>query len=74
MSAPLVTRSGRTVKKPERFSPNERPVDDFKDDEYDSEDPNGEDSESESDFDEEEEDDGYESSFIDDEEEEEETS
>jgi len=65
----MVTRSGRVVKKPERFSPAEKPVDDFKDDEYDSEDPNGE--ASESDYNEEsDEDDSYESSFIDDEEEE----
>jgi hypothetical protein len=67
----MMTRSGRVVKKPERFSPNEKPIDDFQDDEYDSEDPNGEASESEFSGDSEEEDD-YESSFIDDDEEEEE--
>jgi hypothetical protein len=62
------------VKKPERFTPNENPVDDYKDEEYDSDDPNGEASESESDDVEEEDDeDDYESSFIDDEEEEEPT-
>ena len=32
METPIVTRSGRVVKKPEKFSPNEKPVDDYKDD------------------------------------------
>ncbi len=32
------TRSGRIVKKPERYEPNEKVEDDYKSDEYDSED------------------------------------
>ena len=50
------TRSGRVVKKPELFSPKEICDDDFKDDEYDSED----DSESEDEYDSEDEDETHE--------------
>jgi hypothetical protein len=35
------TRSGRSSKPPERFVPIENVVDDFNDDEYDSDDPDG---------------------------------
>ena len=35
------TRSGRQVRKPVRYEPKEIPLDDFKDEDYDSDDPNG---------------------------------
>lgn len=35
------TRSGRQVRKPVRYEPQEIPLDDFKDEDYDSDDPNG---------------------------------
>ena len=35
MSVVVITRSGRLIKKPERYEPQEEVCDDFKDDEYD---------------------------------------
>ena len=38
MSTPYVSRSGRIIKKPNFYEPDEKPEDDFKDDEYDDDD------------------------------------
>jgi hypothetical protein len=38
----MKTRSGRLIKPPERYSPNEIVTDDYADDEHDEHDPNGE--------------------------------
>lgn len=51
------TRSGRTIKKPVLYEPEERPEDDFGADEYDEDDPNGENDDIAEDDDDEEEDD-----------------
>jgi hypothetical protein len=40
-SSTTKTRSGRLVKKPERYTPNEKVEDDYDTDDYDSDDPNG---------------------------------
>jgi len=54
MSTTYTTRSGRTIKKPELYTPQEVPEDDFKPDEYD--DDNDDDDVEEDDEDEDEED------------------
>ena len=41
MESQTRTRSGRIVKKPERYEPTEKVEDDYSSDEYDSDDPNG---------------------------------